>query len=191
MKRLIGIILLALISCAPIHISHAQTVDAMIKRFKKCENAEYHRISGMMLGMIRMIMPNDLSVLQQLSDEELQKILDETKMNKEEFLEMTRFIFSFLEHTKSLTMLSLENCSEEDCQRFIEATTNWTPEGYTINDEQEGVYAKMKGLNISEMVIVNREPKDCSIMTLKGDLTPEFIINAEQSMEHIFSKMAE
>ena len=191
MKRLIGIILLALISCAPIHISHAQTVDAMIKRFKKCENAEYHRISGMMLGMIRMIMPNDLSVLQQLSDEELQKILDETKMNKEEFLEMTHFIFSFLEHTKSLTMLSLENCSEEDCQRFIEATTNWTPEGYTINDEQEGVYAKMKGLNISEMVIVNREPKDCSIMTLKGDLTPEFIINAEQSMEHIFSKMAE
>lgn len=191
MKRLIGIILLALISCAPIHISHAQTVDAMIKRFKKCENAEYHHISGMMLGMIRMIMPNDLSVLQQLSDEELQKILDETKMNKEEFLEMTRFIFSFLEHTKSLTMLSLENCSEEDCQRFIEATTNWTPEGYTINDEQEGVYAKMKGLNISEMVIVNREPKDCSIMTLKGDLTPEFIINAEQSMEHIFSKMAE
>ncbi|MBR5465706.1 MAG: DUF4252 domain-containing protein [Alistipes sp.] len=191
MKRLIGIILLALISCAPIHISHAQTVDAMIKRFKKCENAEYHRISGMMLGMIRMIIPNDLSVLQQLSDEELQKILDETKMNKEEFLEMTRFIFSFLEHTKSLTMLSLENCSEEDCQRFIEATTNWTPEGYTINDEQEGVYAKMKGLNISEMAIVNREPKDCSIMTLKGDLTPEFIINAEQSMEHIFSKMAE
>lgn len=191
MKRLIGIILLALISCASIHISHAQTVDAMIKRFKKCENAEYHRISGMMLGMIRMIMPNDLSVLQQLSDEELQKILDETKMNKEEFLEMTRFIFSFLEHTKSLTMLSLENCSEEDCQRFIETTTNWTPEGYTINDEQEGVYAKMKGLNISEMVIVNREPKDCSIMTLKGDLTPEFIINAEQSMEHIFSKMAE
>ena len=191
MKRLIGLLLLALISCAPIHTSHAQTVDAMIKRFKKCENAEHHRISGVMLGMIRMLMPNDFSIYKQIPEEELQEILKENNMTKEEFMEMSYFLLTFIDQTKSLAILSLENCSEADRQRFIEATDAWTPEGYTTEDGEEGVYVKKSGKKINEIVIVNRALDDCSIMTLKGELSPEFIANAEQSMEQIFSKMAE
>ena len=181
--------MLVLICCVPIQTSHAQTVEAMIKRFKKCENAEHHRISGVMLGMIRMLMPNNLSIYQQIPEEELQKILDENNMTKEEFMDVSYFLLSFIEQTKSLAILSLENCSEEDCQRFLEATAGWVPEGFATEDGEEGVYVKKSSKRINEIVIVNREPDDCSIMTLKGDLSPEFIANAEQSMEQIFSKM--
>ena len=188
MKRIITFVLLAVLCFLPLH-SHAQSAEAMIKRFKKCDQVEHQHISGMMLGLLRMVMPNDDAILGQMTEEELQAVLSESKMTKEEFVEMFRLMTEFINRTKNMTLLSLEQCSEADKQAFIDATAQWTPEGFTADEEQEGLFLKYKENVIQEIVALNRTMEDCSLMTMKGDLTPEFITHAEQSMTQLFKKM--
>lgn len=193
MKRLIILFLSLLICCTSIQNGQAQTVDEMIKRFRKCEKAEYERISSIMIGVMRMVMPKDLSSLEEVPEEELNKILAEHNMTKTEFVEMSRFLSEFLNHTKSLSMLSLDLCSAADRQTFINTCKNWNPEGCIREEEEceEGVncFIKKKGDKISEIIAVSFTPEDCSITTMKGDLAPSFIKNAEKTLDQIFEKL--
>lgn len=185
MRRILTLILLAAICCTVPLRAEAESLDAFIKRFKKCEKAEYQRISGMMIGLMRMMMPKDLSKVEELPEEELNKILEKEGMSKEEFMEMTHFMSLFLNHIKSMSMLSLEECSEADRQAFITAGKGWIPDGFTLDeeesDETDRCFVKTKDGTITELVLLSTE--ECSLITMKGNLDVEFIKNAEQTFQ--------
>lgn len=187
MKRIVGIVLFALICCASIQSSFAQSPDEIIKRFKKCEKADYQHFSSAMLGLVRMVMPSDASMFEDMTDEEMKKFLDDGKTTKEEFIQQCRVMIEFLKYTKSMTILSLDNCSVADKQNFIDTVKNWVPDGFESDKPEDGVFLKFKRETIHEVAVVNSSMDECSIMITKGELTPEFIKNVEQSMKSVFS----
>ena len=106
---------------------------------------------------------------------------------REEFVQQCRMMIEFLKYTKSMTILSLDNCFVADKQNFIDAVKNWVPDGFESDKPEDGVFLKIKRGTIHEVAVVNSSMDECSIMITKGELTPEFIKNVEQSMKSVFS----
>ena len=189
MRRFWVVMLFVLIGCVSVKSSYAQSADDIVKCFKNCKNAEYHKLSGAVLSVLRVVLPNDTAIFDKLTEEDWQKILKDKKMSKEEFLQASSLLIDFVNHTKSMTILSLDECSDADKKVFASTMASWVPSGFTAAEKEEGVFVKMNGEIINEIIVVNYSDDDYSLMMMKGELTPEFIAHAEENMKQIIEKM--
>ena len=146
-KILLAIILMITCAC---HLD-AQTVDDLFKEFKGKTNAEYIEIPKVMMSMASAF------------------------VNKEDGSDIVKRV----DHIK---ILNIEN-NPQLCQAFAQKATNLKKEGYEtmVNSNEENektmVLVKTKKDNITEMVVLNIETNECSLIQIKGKLRPSDMEN--------------
>lgn len=127
----------------------AQTVDDLFKEFKGKTNVEYIEVPQMMMWVAKTFVKND----------------DGDGIMKR------------IHHIKTI---NIENDSEL-CETFAQKAKSLNRNGYetmvSSNEDNEKtlILVKTKKDNITEMVILNIEPNDCSLTQIKGKLRPSDI----------------
>lgn len=145
----------------------AQTVGAMMNRFESCEGAESQKIPGIMLGVLRMVMPDDTTGI---AEAIRVGAAEQEKMSPEEYEAFGMTMITLLMHTKSFSMLDLSECTERDRARFAEETASWIPKGFEQVEEGCFVKRNKKGA-VTETVGISCDDEECGIVHIKGDLT--------------------
>lgn len=133
----------------------AQTVDDLFKEFKDKNNVEIVNIPKVMLEMAP------------------------SMMKKEE----GRDVIKKIDHIR---ILSIEN-DDALCKEFKAKAANLNKKGYEtmVNSNEDNektlILVKTKGDVISEMVILDLEPSECSLIQLKGKFSSKDINGLETS----------
>ena len=127
----------------------AQSVDDLFKEFKKKANVEYIEIPKAMMSMASTFVKKDKE-----SD-----------------------IIKRVDH---ITILNIEN-DPQLCRDFAQKATSLNRNGYEtmVNSNEDNektlILVKTKNENITEMVVLNIEPDECSLIQIKGKLRPSDI----------------
>lgn len=120
----------------------AQTVNDLFKEFKNRQHVEYVEVSPAIMGFVKM------------------------KAKKEEGGDIMKKI-------KSINILNIED-DPELCMEFRSKATKLQKNGYETlvssneSNEKTLILAKTKEDYITEMVILNMEPKECALVQIKG-----------------------
>ena len=124
----------------------AQTVDDLFKEFKDKNNVECINIPKVMLSMAPAVMKKE-------KGSDLIKKIDHIRI------------------------LSIEN-DDALCKEFKAKAANLNKKGYEtmVNSNEDNektlILVKTKGDHISEMVILDIEPRECSLIQLRGKFSP-------------------
>ena len=127
----------------------AQSVDDLFKEFKDKSNVEYIEIPKAMMSMAS------------------------TFIKKEDGSDV-------IKRVNHITILNIENDSQL-CQDFAQKAISLNRNGYETmvnsNEDKEKtrILVKTKNENITEMVVLNIEPNECSLIQIKGKLRPSDI----------------
>ena len=127
----------------------AQSVDDLFKEFKNKTNVEYIEIPKVMMSMAS------------------------TFVNKDNGGEIVKRV-------NHITILNIEN-DPQLCQDFAQKAISLNRNGYETmvnsneDNEKTQVLVKTKNENITEMVVLNIEPNECSLIQIKGKLRPSDI----------------
>jgi hypothetical protein len=122
----------------------AQTVNDLFKEFKNRQHVECVEVSPAMMGLVKM------------------------KSKKEEGGD-------FIKKISSIKILSIEDDSDL-CMEFRNKASKLQKNGYEtlVNSNEDNektlILAKTKEDYITEMVILNLEPKECALVQIKGKL---------------------
>ncbi len=88
---------------------------------------------------------------------------------------------TLLSHIRSIRVMNLEECNDDVRQHFLKKTELLNTSGYQelvrthSDDEHSLVLLKMKDEKIKELVVLNAEPKECSMVIIKCNITPEVV----------------
>lgn len=169
MKRIVWFTLLfvALFGATP--AARAQSVDAMMDRFNSCEGAEQQRIPRMMLGIMRMIIPDDTTGM---AEAIRASAAEQDKMSPEEYEAFGMSMITLYMHTKALEILDLTACTVADRTRFAEEAANWSPKGFVKSDEGVLIKRNKRG-EVVETIGIFYDDEECGMVHIKGDLTIE------------------
>ena len=127
----------------------AQSVDDLFKEFKDKSNVEYIEIPKAMMSMAS------------------------TFIKKEDGSDV-------IKRVNHITILNIEN-DPQLCQDFAQKAISLNRNGYETmvnsNEDKEKIriLVKTKNENITEMVVLNIEPNECSLIQIKGKLRPSDI----------------
>ena len=127
----------------------AQSVDDLFKEFKNKPNVEFIEIPKAMMSMASTFAKKDDG-----SD--------------------------IIKRVNHLTILNIDNNSQL-CQAFAQKAISLSRNGYEtmVNSNEDNektlVLVKTKNDNITEMVVLNIEPNECSLIQIKGKLRPSDI----------------
>lgn len=127
----------------------AQSVEDLFKEFKDKANAEYIEIPKAMMSMAS------------------------TFAKKDEGSDI-------IKRVSHLSILNIEN-DPQLCRDFSQKALSLSRTGYetmvSSNEDNEKtlVMVKTKNENITEMVVLNIEPNECSLIQIKGKLRPSDI----------------
>ena len=127
----------------------AQSVDDLFKEFKDKSNVEYIEIPKAMMSMAS------------------------TFIKKEDGSDV-------IKRVNHITILNIEN-DPQLCQDFAQIAISFIRNGYETmvnsNEDKEKtrILVKTKNENITEMVVLNIEPNECSLIQIKGKLRPSDI----------------
>ena len=146
MKKTIFTIMLTTIWAANMA---AQSVDDLFKEYKNKTNVEYIEIPQAMMSMASTFVKKDKG-----SD--------------------------IIKRVNHITILNIEN-DPQLCQDFAQKAISLNRNGYETmvnsNEDKEKIriLVKTKNENITEMVVLNIEPNECSLIQIKGKLRPSDI----------------
>lgn len=127
----------------------AQSVEDLFKEFKDKANAEYIEIPKAMMSMAS------------------------TFAKKDEGSDI-------IKRVSHLSILNIEN-DPQLCQDFSRKALSLSRNGYEtmVNSNEDNektlILVKTKNENITEMVVLNIEPNECSLIQIKGKLRPSDI----------------
>lgn len=127
----------------------AQSVDELFKEFKRKSNVEYIEIPKAMMSMASTFVKKDDG-----SD--------------------------IIKRVNHISILNIEN-DPQLCQDFAQKAVSLSRNGYetmvSSNEDNEKtlILVKTKNENITEMVVLNIEPNECSLIQIKGKLRPSDI----------------
>lgn len=135
----------------------AQTFEVMAERFEACPKAEMMRIGPMMLRLAKAFAPK--------------KDLDE--MGKEGLM--------FLDRVKSMTILDLSECSEQDKSAFRKTMQAWHPTNFELvemgdaadENSQMRSFFRMGEKKRCEMLMIDLKEAQCIL--IEGDMDAEFM----------------
>ena len=133
----------------------AQTVDDLFNEFKDKQGVECIEIPKALMSMAS-------GMVKKESGSDLVKKIDHIRI------------------------LNIENQSDL-CHKFREKAANLKKKGYETmvnsneDDEKTLILVKTKGESISEMVILNIEPTECSLIQMKGKFSSKDIKGLESS----------
>ena len=122
--------------------------DELFDTFKEYDKADDIEINSFMLGLAKMAAPREER--------------------------------AFLNKIKSMRIIDLTPCSEADRERFVKLIstielTSFEPAVDECNDENENdrvrIYIKIKGDNVTEMIIASWDEKECQLLQFKGKLS--------------------
>jgi hypothetical protein len=122
--------------------------DELFDTFKDCDQADDIEVNSFMLGLAKMAAPREER--------------------------------AFLNKIKSMRIIDLTPCSEADRERFVKLIstielTSFEPAVDECNDENENdrvrIYIKIKGDNVTEMIIASWDEKECQLLQFKGKLS--------------------
>lgn len=146
MKKIIFTIMLMTVWAANMT---AQSVDELFKEFKRKSNVEYIEIPKAMMSMASTFVKKDDG-----SD--------------------------IIKRVNHISILNIEN-DPQLCQDFAQKAVSLSRNGYetmvSSNEDNEKtlILVKTKNENITEMVVLNIEPNECSLIQIKGKLRPSDI----------------
>lgn len=146
MKKIIFTIMLMIAWAANIT---AQSVDDLFKEFKNKTNVEYIEIPKALMSMASTFVKNDDG-----SD--------------------------IIKRVNHITILNIDNNSQL-CQDFAQKAMSLNKNGYEtmVNSNEDNektlILVKTKNDNITEMVVLDIEPNECSLIQIKGKLRPSDI----------------
>lgn len=152
MKKLIFTIVCAFIGITSLS---AQTVDDIFKEFKDKQGVECVEIPKALMSMAS-------GMVKKESGSDLVKKIDHIRI------------------------LNIED-QPDLCQKFCEKTANLKKKGYETmvnsneDDEKTLILVKTKGETISEMVIINIEPKECQLIQMRGKFSSKDIKELDSS----------
>ena len=152
MKKLIFTIVCAFIGITSLS---AQTVDDIFKEFKDKQGVECIEIPKALMSMAS-------GMVKKESGSDLVKKIDHIRI------------------------LNIED-QPDLCQKFSEKTANLKKKGYETmvnsneDDEKTLILVKTKGETISEMVIINIEPTECSLIQMRGKFSSKDIKELDSS----------
>ena len=127
----------------------AQSVEDLFKEFKKKSNVEYIEIPKIMMSMASTFVKKDNA-----SD--------------------------IIKRVNHISILNIEN-DPQLCQDFAQKAISLNRHGYetmvSSNEDNEKtlILVKTKNENLTEMVVLNIEPNECSLIQIKGKLRPSDI----------------
>lgn len=127
----------------------AQSVEDLFKEFKDKANAEYIEIPKAMMSMAS------------------------TFVKKDEGSDI-------IKRVSHLSILNIEN-DPQLCRDFSQRALSLSRNGYEtmVNSNEDNektlILVKTKNENITEMVVLNIEPNECSLIQIKGKLRPSDI----------------
>ncbi len=122
--------------------------DELFDTFKDCDQADDIEVNSFMLGLAKMAAPREER--------------------------------AFLNKIKSMRILDLTPCSKEDKEKFVKLIstlelTSFEPAVNECDDENENdrvrIYIKIKGDNVTEMIIASWDEKECHLLQIKGKLS--------------------
>ena len=122
--------------------------DELFDTFKEYDKADDIEINSFMLGLAKMAAPREER--------------------------------AFLNKIKSMRIIDLTPCSEADRERFVKLIstielTSFEPAVDECSDENENdrvrIYIKIKGENVTEMIIASWDEKECQLLQFKGKLS--------------------
>lgn len=150
MKKII--IFLAIAVVAVQNVS-AKSVKNLINEFRHERNAEYAHVSPLLMKLARIV----------VSDKD-----------------MTESDRMLLRKIKSIRTLSLEDCTKEMKEKFIDETKELDDEYEPLltantDDEQARIMMKAKGKTICELIILGIDGNDCTLVWFKGKLSNDDI----------------
>lgn len=127
----------------------AQSVDDLFKEFKNKTNVEYIEIPKALMSMAS------------------------TFANKDDGSDI-------IKRVDHITILNIDNNSQL-CQDFAQKAMSLNKNGYEtmVNSNEDNektlILVKTKNENITEMVVLDIEPNECSLIQIKGKLRPSDI----------------
>lgn len=127
----------------------AQSVDDLYKEFKGKENVEYIEVPKVMMSMASSFVKKDDGG-------------------------------DFIKRIDHVRILNIENDSQL-CNTFAQKAMNLKRDGYEtmVNSNEDNektlILVKTKKENITEMVVLDIEPNECSLIQIKGKLRPSDI----------------
>lgn len=86
-----------------------------------------------------------------------------------------------LNHIHSIRIMNLEECNDDVRKNFLKKAETLNTTGYheliSARGERERtlVMLKMKDERVKEVVVLDAEPKECSMVIIKCNITPEMV----------------